>query len=107
MTRLRSWPLAYALGGPESILETWRKFYEGHLEQYTNAKIPEIEMAKNGIYQKEMYTQFDWEHSSEGFAGLYFYGLGIVLELILLALIVRYAWTWPRTVGDHGDQPGP
>ena len=37
---LRSWPLAYALGGPESILETWRKFYEGHLEQYTNAKIP-------------------------------------------------------------------
>jgi hypothetical protein len=29
---------------------------------------------------------------------LWFYGLGVVLELILLALIVRYAWTWPRTV---------
>jgi hypothetical protein len=72
---LRSWPLAYALGGPESILTTWSKFYEGHLEQYTNAKIPQIEMAKNGIYHKEMYTQFDWEHSSEGFAGLYYYGL--------------------------------
>ena len=28
---------------------------------------------------------------------LYFYGLGVVLELILLALTVRYAWTWPRT----------
>ncbi|NUT95419.1 MAG: hypothetical protein HOY78_25660 [Saccharothrix sp.] len=28
---------------------------------------------------------------------LFFYGLGIALELILLALIVRYAWTWPRT----------
>jgi hypothetical protein len=28
---------------------------------------------------------------------VYFYGLGIVLELALLALIVRYAWTWPRT----------
>ncbi|EIV90849.1 DUF6326 family protein [Frankia sp. QA3] len=27
----------------------------------------------------------------------YFYGLGILLELVLLALIVRYAWTWPRT----------
>lgn len=26
----------------------------------------------------------------------YFYGLGVVLELILLALIVRSAWTWPR-----------
>lgn len=28
---------------------------------------------------------------------VYFYGLGIVLELALLALIVRYAWSWPRT----------
>ncbi len=27
----------------------------------------------------------------------YFYGLGVVLELILFALILRYAWTWPRT----------
>jgi uncharacterized protein DUF6326 len=26
----------------------------------------------------------------------YFYGLGVVLEVILLALILRYAWTWPR-----------
>jgi hypothetical protein len=28
---------------------------------------------------------------------LYFYGLGVALELILLALILRSAWTWPRT----------
>ncbi len=27
----------------------------------------------------------------------YFYGLGLVLEVLLLALILRYAWTWPRT----------
>lgn len=32
-----------------------------------------------------------------GESWLYFYGLGIVLELVLLALIARYAWTWPRT----------
>ncbi|WP_143055019.1 DUF6326 family protein [Nocardioides luteus] len=32
-----------------------------------------------------------------GASWLYFYGLGVVLELALLALIVRYAWTWPRT----------
>ena len=31
-----------------------------------------------------------------GASWLFFYGLGIALELILLALIVRYAWTWPR-----------
>ncbi|MFS8104279.1 DUF6326 family protein [Lentzea alba] len=32
-----------------------------------------------------------------GESWLYFYGLGIALELTLLALIVRYAWTWSRT----------
>jgi len=32
-----------------------------------------------------------------GASWLFFYGLGVVLELILLALIVRFAWTWPRT----------
>ncbi|MFE4002318.1 DUF6326 family protein [Nocardioides sp. YIM B13467] len=35
--------------------------------------------------------------NAAGESWLFFYGLGIVLELILLALIVRYAWTWPRT----------
>ena len=88
---LRSWPLAYALGGPESIITTWSKFYEGHLEQYTNAKVPEIEMAKNGIYHKEMYTQFDWEHSSEGFGGLYYYGLSRPTEAAHVARAQRLA----------------
>ena len=32
-----------------------------------------------------------------GESWMYFYGLGVALELVLLALIVRYAWTWPRT----------
>lgn len=32
-----------------------------------------------------------------GESWLYFYGLGIVLEVILLVLILWYAWTWPRT----------
>jgi hypothetical protein len=35
--------------------------------------------------------------NAAGESWLYFYGLGIVLELALLGLIVRYAWTWPRT----------
>jgi hypothetical protein len=37
--------------------------------------------------------------NAAGESWLYFYGLGIVLELGLLALILRYAWTWPRRVG--------
>ena len=32
-----------------------------------------------------------------GESWLLFYGLGVVLEVILLALILWYAWTWPRS----------
>lgn len=32
-----------------------------------------------------------------GASWLYFYGLGVVLELVLLALIGRWAWSWPRS----------
>jgi hypothetical protein len=32
-----------------------------------------------------------------GESWLYFYGLGVALELALLALVLRSAWTWPRT----------
>jgi hypothetical protein len=31
-----------------------------------------------------------------GGSWMYFYGLGVVLEVILLAYILRSAWTWPR-----------
>ena len=43
-----------------------------------------------------LYVPFTVFNIAGGFY-LYFYGLGVVLELVLLALIVRYAWTWPRT----------
>ena len=33
----------------------------------------------------------------ESWTYFYFYGLSIGLEVLLLALILRYAWTWPRT----------
>src|SRR6185295_18358639 len=38
----------------------------------------------------------------------FFYGLSIGLEVLLLAFILRYAWTWPRRItGDPGSQPRP
>lgn len=41
--------------------------------------------------------------------GIYlsFYGLGVALELILLALIMRYAWTWPRTAPSAATASSP
>ncbi len=37
----------------------------------------------------------------------YFYGLGVVLEVIVLALVLRYAWTWPRTTPSATVATGP
>ena len=31
-----------------------------------------------------------------GESWMYFYGLGVVVEVIILAFILRSAWTWPR-----------
>src|ERR671914_1072259 len=36
---------------------------------------------------------------------IYFYGLGVVLEVILLAFILRSAWTWPRTPAPSMPEP--
>ena len=35
--------------------------------------------------------------AGESWDWAFFYGLSIGLEVLLLALILRYAWTWPRT----------
>lgn len=72
---IRNWPLAHALGGPDSIIKSWQTVWEGHLDQYSRAKVPEVESAKDGIYWREFMPSFDWEHISEGLAGFYFYGL--------------------------------
>jgi hypothetical protein len=36
-------------------------------------------------------------YNAVGESWILFYGLGVVLEVILLAYILRSAWTWPRT----------
>ena len=33
----------------------------------------------------------------------YFYGLGVALEIAVLAFIIRTAWTWPRTPRANND----
>ncbi|MDT0213331.1 DUF6326 family protein [Rothia sp. ARF10] len=38
---------------------------------------------------------------------LWFYGLGVVLELVLLALIVRYAVSWPRNASSASVAASP
>ena len=39
----------------------------------------------------------------ESWTYFYFYGLGVVLEVLLLAFILRSAWTWPRRTQRNRD----
>jgi len=50
---IRNWPLAHALGGPESIIELWDRVWEGHVDQFSQASDPSTELAKTGMYYKE------------------------------------------------------
>src|SRR5829696_4131401 len=40
-----------------------------------------------------------------GESWILFYGFGIVIEVILLAFILRSAWTWPRTPAPSMPEP--
>ena len=75
MERFRHWPLLYILGGSESVLTTYKKIWEGHLQQYTEAREPLVEVVREGMYYREFCPSFDWEHIGEGMAGWYWYGL--------------------------------
>ena len=75
MESYRHLPLLYILGGPPAILDLYKTIWEGHLQQFTDAKEPLVEVAKDGMYYKEFCPSLDWEHTGEGMAPWYWYGL--------------------------------
>ncbi len=75
METYRHWPLLYALGAPTEILEIYKRIWEGHLDQFTDFREPLVEAAKDGLYYKEFCPSLDWEHTGEGMAAWYWYGL--------------------------------
>ena len=62
----RDWPLLHALGSDDTILTLYKKAWEGHLRQYTEAKTIEVPFARDGMYYKEFPVMFDWQHNAEG-----------------------------------------
>ena len=40
MENFEGWTLLYALGGDETVLDLYEKAWEGHLKQFTAAKVP-------------------------------------------------------------------
>lgn len=91
MENFHNWTLAYALGAPQPLLDLFSKAWEGHLAQYTQARLPGIEMARDGMYYKEFITAFDWEHNGEGLAPFYFYGLSRPDDPVYRARARRFA----------------
>ena len=66
MENVSDWPLLHALGGSDEILEMYKKVWEGHLRQYTEAKTVEVPFARDGMYYKEFPCTMDWFHNAEG-----------------------------------------
>ena len=59
------WPILHALGAPNSILHLYRKAWEGHLRQYTQAKTVDVPFARDGMFYKEFHCMMDWMHIGE------------------------------------------
>ena len=47
------WPILHALGAPDTILHLYKKAWEGHLRQYTEAKTVEVPFARDGICRRD------------------------------------------------------
>jgi hypothetical protein len=65
MENLLNWPLLHALGGDDILLAMYKKAWEGHLVQYTEAKTTTMPFGRNGIYFKEFPENGDWFHTGE------------------------------------------
>jgi len=91
METVRGWPLVYAMGAPDSVADAYEKVWEGHLRQFGRAKIPTVELAKDGIFVKEFPPSFDWEHTGEGLQAFYWHALGRPHDATSLARVRRFA----------------
>ena len=70
-----NWPELHALGADDKILALYKKAWDGHLLQYTEAKTTQVEFARDGMYFREFPVMFDWMHNGEGFTAFFLQGL--------------------------------
>jgi hypothetical protein len=91
MENFGQWTLVHALGGPDILLDLYRKAWEGHLRQYTAARAATVEMARGGMYHKEFVTAFDWEHTGEGICAFNFYALSAPADPVYVRRVRRFA----------------
>ena len=85
------WPILHALGGDDNILTLYRKAWEGHLRQYTEAKTVDVPFARDGMYYKEFPVMMDWMHNGEGLRVFNLQGLSDPYNLDFQKRTRRYA----------------
>ena len=85
------WPLLHALGAPDTVLDMYKKAWEGHLRQYTLAKTVDVPFARDGMYYKEFPVMFDWLHNGEGLTVFNLQGLSDPLDAKFQQRVKRYA----------------
>jgi hypothetical protein len=88
---LLNWTMLHALGGDDAVLELYRKGWEGHLRQYTEARTVEVPMARDGMYYKEFPVMFDWFHHGEWLSAFTLQGLSEPEDRTLRQRMQRYA----------------
>lgn len=88
---LLNWPMLHALGGAESVLSLYKRGWEGHLRQYTEARTVEVELGREGMYYKEFPVMFDWFHNGEGFSAFMLQGLSDPDDHAMQIRAKRYA----------------
>ena len=105
MENFAGWTLLYALGGHESVLSRYELAWEGHVRQFTEARIPEIEAARNGMYWREFVTAFDWEHTGEALAAFHLYALARPDDSLYRKRVTRFAdfYTGEDLAADNYD----
>ena len=72
---LLNWTMLHALGAPDIVLDLYKKGWEGHIRQYTEAKTVDVPMGRDGMYYKEFPVMFDWMHIGEGLNAFTLQGL--------------------------------
>lgn len=88
---VNDWPLLHALGAPDRIFELYKRAWEGHLRQYTEARTLEVEFARDGMYYKEFPVMFDWLHNGEGLTVFNLQGLSGPNDIRFQQRARRYA----------------
>lgn len=85
------WPLLHALGGADDVLRLYKKAWEGHLRQYTQAHTTQVPFARDGMYYKEFPVMFDWLHNGEGLAAFNLQGLSDPTDPAFRRRVRRFA----------------